>query len=81
MLVPPSLRLRHQEWRTNSGTAQGAALSGPWIRFVAVADDELDPDVLLAAVIEAVAENLPGDDADVIPLRRSEESDESGQGR
>ena len=31
-------------------------------------DDELDPDVLLAAVIEAVAENLPGDDADVIEL-------------
>jgi len=28
----------------------------------------LDPDVLLAAVIEAVAENLPCEDADVIEL-------------
>jgi hypothetical protein len=26
------------------------------------ANDDLDPDVLLAAVIEAVAENLPGED-------------------
>ena len=28
----------------------------------------ITPDVLLAVVIEAVAENLPGDDADVIEL-------------
>ena len=35
--------------------------------------DDLDPDVLLAAVIEAVAENLPGDDADVIELPKRDE--------
>ena len=32
------------------------------------ANEDRDPDVLLAAVIEAVAENLPGDDTDVIEL-------------
>ena len=36
---------------------------------------KVDPDVLLAAVIEAVAENLSGDEADVIPLRRNEARD------
>ena len=36
----------------------------------------IDPDVLLAAVIEAVAENLPVDDADVIELPSSAEGDE-----
>ena len=35
----------------------------------------ITPDVLLAVVIEAVAENLPGDDADVIELRRDEARD------
>ena len=32
------------------------------------ANERLDPDVLPAAVIEAVAENLLGDDTDVIEL-------------
>ena len=32
------------------------------------ASDDLDPDVLLAAVIEAVAENLPNWEAEVMPL-------------
>jgi hypothetical protein len=38
-----------------------------------VDDDDLDPDVLLAAVIEAVADELPNRDADVIPLERDSE--------
>ncbi len=38
--------------------------------------EDIDPDVLLAAVIEAPAENLPGDDADVIELRSERPTDE-----
>jgi hypothetical protein len=39
-------------------------------------DPELDPDILLAAVIEAVAENLSGDDADVIPFPKRDDVNE-----
>jgi hypothetical protein len=39
---------------------------------LSVVVDELDPDVLLAAVIEAVAEQIPRDDADVVELSARE---------
>ena len=41
---------------------------------------DYDPDELLAMVIEAVAENLPDDDANVIELPVASEDTEGGTG-
>ncbi len=54
-------------------SCRSGALTAPLIRARKVRDFAFGPRVFLAAVIEAVAENLRGDDADVIPLRRDDE--------
>ena len=41
---------------------------------------DYDPDELLALVIEAVAENLPGDDAEVLELPVAPEGAEGAEG-
>ena len=88
IVVSDERRCRRHYLRAHELAKRAAELGharGDWLAAASydrwlVTQEEVDPDALLAAVIEPVSENPPGDDADVIELRRDGSLvDEPGQ--